>query len=291
VSLPVATMEPKEESYSPMAELGNYKGVMLCNRPAPTDAPLNNAAARPFRSAIPATVGDALGLNRKRPEAMPSEVKSRGPSAALRRHCRWIKELQQQVAQDSARAEQADQEREQKQKRMQEAFQKQREAIRLIKMSNAKPEDLTSVLNPKAKAKPMWAMTDTEREEQEDLDAGELINFAEALDYDEYIHDLEFRECLVAITDRAKRLHREQQSFKDSLLREFQEDEVSTTAPSAPAPVAAGPVDDTRPEWGAAPVEVSAAKELAEKAWQDGQLKGVHSKNSLKKLAERELED
>lgn len=35
-----------------------------------------------------AQVGDALGLSRKRQQA---EVKKRGPSAALRRHCRWIK--------------------------------------------------------------------------------------------------------------------------------------------------------------------------------------------------------
>ena len=32
-----------------------------------------------------------------------------------------------------------------------------------------------------------------------------------------YIHDLEFRECLQAIADRAKRLQREQEAFKETL--------------------------------------------------------------------------
>ena len=39
-------------------------------------------------------VGDALGLIRKRPQAT-HEVKKRGPSAALRRHCRWIKDSEE----------------------------------------------------------------------------------------------------------------------------------------------------------------------------------------------------
>ncbi|CAE7192901.1 unnamed protein product [Symbiodinium natans] len=218
----------KEESFAappPMAELGNYKGVMLCNRPTAGDTLKPEASVRPFRSAIPATVGEPLGLHRKRPEAVPGEVKSRGPSAALRRHCRWVKELQQQVAQDAAFAERSERDRELKQQRLKEVFQKQREAIRLLKLGDARAEELTSALNPKAKLKPLWALTEGEREDQEEQAAGELINFAEALDYDEYIHDLEFRECLLAITDRAKKLQREQQSFKESLLKEFQADE------------------------------------------------------------------
>ncbi|CAE7526316.1 unnamed protein product [Symbiodinium pilosum] len=276
-----------------MAELGNYKGVMLCNRPTASDAKLKEAAVRPFRSAIPATVGDALGLYRKK-EAMP-EVKSRGPSAALRRHCRWVKELQHQVAQDAAAAEEAERGKELKQQRMKEVFRRQREALRLLKLGDARAEELTSALNPKAKLKPLWALTDAEREDREEQNAGELIDFAEALDYDEYIHDLEFRECLQAITDRAKKLHREQQSFKDSLLKEFQGEDAEEE-PSVPgSPGRAGsigtPASLDRPAWDAAPVsaEALAAKQLTDRAWQDGQLKGVHSKQSLQKLAEREL--
>ena len=44
--------------------------VMLCNRPAPTDGLKPEPGAHPpFRSAIPATVGDAAGLSRHAPRA------------------------------------------------------------------------------------------------------------------------------------------------------------------------------------------------------------------------------
>lgn len=142
----------------------------------------------------------------------------------------------------------------------------------------------------KVNKKPMWAMTEGEREEQEDVDAGYLINFVEDLDYDEYIHDLEFRECLQAIADRAKRLQREQEAFKDSLLRELNQSEPLMEEIHASR---SGPRDGERPEWDAATLETpqdSAAKALAEKAWQEGNFKAVHSKTSLRKIAEREVE-
>lgn len=287
--------------------LGNYKGVMLCNRPSSLDFPgSKDQAVKPFRSRIPDTVGDALGLIRKRPEAMEHEVKQRGPSAALRRHCQWIKELQAQVKEDHALAEQEDMAAEERKARMQDVFKKQRDAIRLIKMGhNARPDELESVLKPKAfkkpgqASKPLWAMTEAEREEKEDFDAEDLINFAENLDYDEYVHDLEFRECLAAITDRAKKLQREQDAFKDSLLREFNEDDeaADSVAPLGGHGMKAaqrGRRGEDREDWDASTVcsedrasEDSSARALADQAWKEGQLKGVHSKHSVKKLVEQ----
>ncbi|CAJ1345988.1 unnamed protein product [Effrenium voratum] len=284
-------MGDKEDSsihVPPPMELGNYKGVMLCNRPAPTDGLKPELGAHPpFRSAIPATVGDAAGLSRKRPVA---EVKKRGPSAALRRHCRWIKELQQQVAEDAQLVEHEEIERDRRQQVQKEVFRKQREAIRLIKMGcGASEEELSSALNPKAK-KPLWAMTEAEKEDKEDVDAGELINFAEQLDFDEYIHDLEFRGCLAAITDRAKRLQREQEAFKESLLKELNQDEETASTAKEPQAVLRAP-DVDRPDWDARPPSADSAKALAEKAYQEGGFKAVHSKASLKKIAEREVQE
>ncbi|CAJ1445909.1 unnamed protein product [Effrenium voratum] len=284
-------MGDKEDSsihVPPPMELGNYKGVMLCNRPAPTDGLKPEPGAHPpFRSAIPATVGDAAGLSRKRPVA---EVKKRGPSAALRRHCRWIKELQQQVAEDAQLVEHEEIERDRRQQVQKEVFRKQREAIRLIKMGcGASEEELSSALNPKAK-KPLWAMTEAEKEDKEDVDAGELINFAEQLDFDEYIHDLEFRGCLAAITDRAKRLQREQEAFKESLLKELNQDEETASTAKEPQAVLQAP-DVDRPDWDARPPSADSAKALAEKAYQEGGFKAVHSKASLKKIAEREVQE
>lgn len=284
-----------DSSFSPppMAELGNYKGVMLCNRPTAMDA-LKVEPTKPFRSAIPATVGDALGLIRKRPHAT-HEVKKRGPSAALRRHCRWIKELQQQVAEEAQVVEHEEIERDRRQRIQKEVFRKQRDAIRLIKLSAGAAEDLTSVLNPKAKgaSKPAWAMTEGEKEEKEASDFGQLINFVEDLDYDEYIHDLEFRECLQAVTDRARRLQREQEAFKDSLLQELNQETNDSPSERLEEAVPRSNLNDLneRPEWDASAPQDSTAKALAEKAWQEGPFKAVHSKTSLRKIAEREVKE
>merc|ERR1719389_603540 len=58
----------------------------------------------PFRSTISATEGEQIGLTPcKRMER--TEVKARGPSAALRRHVRWLKELQGQMNEDKAQVE------------------------------------------------------------------------------------------------------------------------------------------------------------------------------------------
>lgn len=184
-------------------------------------------------------------------------------------------------------------ERDRRQRIQKEVFRKQRDAIRLIKLSHAgAAEDLTSVLNPKAKhaSKPVWAMTEGEKEEQEKIDFGQLINFVEDLDYDEYIHDLEFRECLQAVTDRARRLQREQEAFKDSLLQELNQETNDSRSECLEEAVPRSNLSDLneRPEWDAAAPQDSNAKALAEKAWQEGPFKAVHSKTSLRKIAERE---
>merc|ERR1719262_900042 len=69
--------------------------------------------------------------------------------------------------------------------------------------------------------KPLWAMTQEEKAEFEAQEADDLINFAEGLDYDKYVNDLEFREGLEAVRDRAGKLHKEQEAFKDQLVKEI----------------------------------------------------------------------
>merc|ERR1711972_941606 len=63
--------------------------------------------------------------------------------------------------------------------------------------------------------KPLWAMTENEKDSFEDDVGNDLINFAEGLDYDKFIGDLEFREGLAALRDRAGKLQKEQDAFKD----------------------------------------------------------------------------
>lgn len=77
-------------SAPPLGGLGNFKGVMLCNRPS-DDAP---ARASDSKAAYKSPF-EHLGLPPcKRDDAPASAVKKRGPSAALRQHVRWLRELQ-----------------------------------------------------------------------------------------------------------------------------------------------------------------------------------------------------
>merc|ERR1719335_1036722 len=62
-------------------------------------------------------------------------------------------------------------------------------------------------------------LEDKARKKEEEAD--DLINFAENLDFDKYVGDLEFRQALDALKDHHGKLSKLQESFKDELLRDF----------------------------------------------------------------------
>ena len=83
----------------PASGLGNFKGVMLCNRP-PDNGPMGGEgdSQPPFKPTISATVNEQLGLPPPAGRKFERrDVKTRGPSAALRQHVQWLRELQGQV--------------------------------------------------------------------------------------------------------------------------------------------------------------------------------------------------
>lgn len=87
-------------------------------------------------------------------------------------------------------------------------------------------------------SKPLWAMTEQEKDHCEEEEADDLINFVENLDFDKFVGDLEFRQALGALKDRTGKLKKEQDAFKDELLANFNasyddDDEASTAAGSA----------------------------------------------------------
>jgi len=221
----------------PVSGLGNFKGVMLCNRPA--DEPSSKVTHvgeenQPFRSMIAAGAGEQIGLTPcKTYEPM---VKKRGSSAALRRHVRWLKELQEQMKEERDQVEQEDAEDDAQKRRMKAVFDQHREAVRQMMQERSKewvdpardPEKHKKLLEEnsrkkaeKQKSKPLWAMTEKEKESFEEEEADDLINFAENLDYDQYVGDLEFRQALDALKDRAGKLAKVQDAFKDDLVRDF----------------------------------------------------------------------
>eukprot|EP00933_Yihiella_yeosuensis_P041398 TRINITY_DN35786_c0_g1_i1.p1 TRINITY_DN35786_c0_g1~~TRINITY_DN35786_c0_g1_i1.p1 ORF type:complete len:419 (+),score=123.64 TRINITY_DN35786_c0_g1_i1:43-1299(+) len=243
----------------PISGLGNYKGVMLCNRPGDNSSftgAASGEASEPFRSMISATYGDQLGLTPCR-DFVPT-VKKRGPSAALRRHVRWLKELENQMREDRTQEAVENEEEQIRRAKLKETFDGHREAVREMMKArddeNRKAEEErkatkaaereaalslsvppppgstlppsaaaeSAASKPKKKAaKPLWAMSEKEKDNFEEEEADDLINFAENLDYEKYVGDLEFREGLQAVKDRAGKLKKEQIAFKEELLANF----------------------------------------------------------------------
>jgi len=324
--------------------LGSYKGVMLCSRPPEAGAGgqvcgagggagggglVGGVQQPPFRSTIAAAVGEQLGLPPPKRSEPKMEVKTRGPSAALRRHCQWIRELQEQVKDDQRQVEESLQAQDERKERMQQAFKQQRDAIRRIKneteRGSIEPADVEAILRRAGKKtsasvgsrKPLWAMTEDEKDGFEDEEAAQLIRFVEDLDFDRYIDDLEFREQLQIVRDRAKKMQREQDAFKDSLVREFNTnaDDDAVTEGEGAVPISAmrvgdkpswhrtGPADVSRPDWDASTACSSddrsaavhsrdthvhgAAERLLEA---NPQLRAIHSKGSVQRLIEKAQE-
>jgi len=319
---------------------------MLCNRPPEETSRLGGGggadSALPFRSMIAANANEQPGLppakDARRPEQLGTgTVKTCGPSAALRRHCKWIKELQAQIREDQMSAERTEKDDETRKQRMQEAARKQRDLIRQIKHGRepgtVNAFEIEAILDPKmavrhaeignsesasdkaevAPPKPLWAMTEAEKDSFEEEQADDLIKFAEDLDYDKYVNDLEYRQEVQAVRDRAKKLQREQDAFKDALVREFngtEEDEDEMRSTSAGGSVwhedagsragdrrrqRVGP-DGSQPDWDSSTVfgEDAAVPEGREARLAAGrlleanpQLRSIHSKGSVQRIVER----
>lgn len=255
-----------DASPPPVGGLGNFKGVMLCNRPVdsgPGAQPggggvSGDGTALPFRSMAASTHGlsEQVGLTPSR--NFEPTVKKRGPSAALRRHVKWLKELQLQMKDERDQVEAEDVDAEEREQKMKVAFHRHRDGVRqMIQERDAADEAEERVLkeeksaerqaaranDPKRKAqaapaKPLWAMSEKEKDVFEEGEADELINFAENLDYEKFIADIDFREGLGALKDRAGKLKREQDAFKDALIRDFnqqaEDEERSTSAGGSP---------------------------------------------------------
>lgn len=52
------------------------------------------------------------------------------------------------------------------------------------------------------KDRPKWALTDQQAEEVEDMEVDDLLNFANDLDYENYINDFEVRQAIEIMKSR-----------------------------------------------------------------------------------------
>merc|ERR1719324_802181 len=103
---------------------------MLCNRPVddPTSKLTSSEDQPPFRSMVGAGQGEQLGLTPCK--TYDQTVKKRGPSAALRRHVRWLRELQDQMREERDQVDQEDAQDGERKQKMKDFFEGQRDAVR-----------------------------------------------------------------------------------------------------------------------------------------------------------------
>lgn len=72
----------------------------------------------------------------------------------------------------------------------------------------------------KQAAKPAWATTQKQQEEQKEADIDQLLEFAYELDYEKYMEDFEVRQALAVIKDRVNEI-KEEPDWKQKMADEW----------------------------------------------------------------------
>ena len=280
----------------PAVSVGNYKGVMLCNRPfaavAGAAAPSVELAAKP--SFVTGSVSEKFASV----PILAADAKAKsGPSkdTALHRHKTWLKDLQSTKEALEARYLDDVEGKEERSKRFMAREAKMRALMRAAKaQAQAKAEGADDEAQDKAggsraaAALPMWAMTEADAEAEvdarEDDEANELLDFARGLDFDKYMDDVEISSMIDQVRDRIKVLEGEEKAA------------AKADAPAGPGggkalvtrlPLASlsSAVNDAGDE---ADDTYDVASNAAEKLLQeDGRAAQVHSSRSLAAVASR----
>lgn len=224
------------------AEAGNYKGVMLCNRPTepsgraggpgqqhltpqidapsfrPVGLPAEPLGLNPAKENL---VSNVVAVHEEAARRRMTEPQPPGPPNVLNKHRTWLAEMARKKAHLNAEL-QASAEAAMTKRTKFVAYTKSlraavsaRQAELAAGKGEAKPtaaavpaED-DAVPAPPAKtaakavsSKPRWALTEEKADAVEDEEAEALVDFANGLDYESYIDDLEVRQALSVIRER-----------------------------------------------------------------------------------------
>eukprot|EP00397_Hematodinium_sp_SG-2012_P054400 GEMP01065579.1.p1 GENE.GEMP01065579.1~~GEMP01065579.1.p1 ORF type:complete len:361 (+),score=66.34 GEMP01065579.1:90-1172(+) len=285
--------------------LGNYKGVMLCNRP---DAmKWEKPGPPPFKSTVSETYGQPIGVNpvKELPlyEASGAEV-----CPAIKKHAEWLKVLQEEMKKHKSSNAAARAAEIAKAAKVKKVAERQREAVRKVMTSQVENvrENLgqainaTDLSNVPIEAKPLWALSHDEMEEFDLMESDKLLNFADGLDFDSYIHDLEFRQALETLQGRAKEIDKEQKVFKEELvaaLNEASDDDIGIgdSTPKEERKVAT--INCSQSDWdqsttcGDKPEIDQEAKGHVDRVFaSNSDIRSVHSKESVKNIIKMQKE-
>ena len=222
--------------------VGNYKGVMLCNRPfAGSVANKNESKGGSKATFSCGLVPEPAGINVSLAKKDQHKVKRPKKETVLTKHRRWLAELQKTKDKlemqyiEEIRAKEASK----------EAFQDEEKKMRRMakellnadeKDADAKGEIGPETRSPRAEAKPAvaeakkvnkpaWAQTEqaaskavAASEDKELADEEDLLDFAQNLDYDRFIGDIEVQTMMKRLKERIASLERE---VKDEADREM----------------------------------------------------------------------
>jgi hypothetical protein len=213
--------------------IGNYKGVMLCNRPnEPTDK-LQRDGPVPFISRV--TVKEQLGIN---PAAKPVQQPSRPKKSLeiLSRHKQWLYQLQKQKDELIQKEAEKSKAQEAKLEKMKKKYLGKKSAENVLETSE-KPEKSKKVEKSEKseklteknlkllenEKKPKWALTEEQAENLEELEVDDLLQFVQDLDYDKFIEDLEVRQALEIVKERVEEI-KQDKNWKEKIAEKFNEE-------------------------------------------------------------------
>eukprot|EP00391_Amoebophrya_sp_Ameob2_P006433 CAMPEP_0178992712 /NCGR_PEP_ID=MMETSP0795-20121207/6272_1 /TAXON_ID=88552 /ORGANISM="Amoebophrya sp., Strain Ameob2" /LENGTH=453 /DNA_ID=CAMNT_0020684635 /DNA_START=62 /DNA_END=1423 /DNA_ORIENTATION=- len=246
--------------------LGNFKGVMLCNRPDivapktkdPTELP-------PFYSAVAPGALEPPGM--LHPTTLNPLAQKKDVPEAFKRHRKMLVEMQDNLnasksedfLKSKAKEEQVvghrekcadqrqavrdalrDAEEGAQTKNNPKFLNKLRDAVAVSEdrlamdvgemnktnMAGSANSSSSSkvVANKTSSSKPAWALTKKQKEEMEEQEVADLLSFANNLNFEEYVEDLEFRQALSALKGRATDLlSRTEKKFQQDLQLKKQE--------------------------------------------------------------------
>ncbi|CEM30545.1 unnamed protein product [Vitrella brassicaformis CCMP3155] len=329
------------------ASLGNFKGVMLCNRPgeAPLDKKKSGSGPPTFKWV---TSHEPVGLCPAK-KVTVAESCPPGSLPAMAAHKKFLRELAAQVRDTKQYLALEATEEEARHRKIKAKGDAQREAVRAMMADYWTERGVTLRKQPKrdeaagaepvqpersrlmealqlsgprkhgrgvgaarqeedASKRPLWAMTAQQVEAAEEENADSLIQFASSLDFEEYVHDLEFKSALSFLATRARQLQKEEEEWQQQLLDDLNAAEEQPAEEANPqegaleqelltngkhnghvlngeAP-AAGLED--RPAWNGSPEGEGDAKAEADRVLHTSQqMRNVHSNASVRALIGR----
>jgi hypothetical protein len=207
--------------------VGNYKGVMLCNRPFAGSVANKNAGASGKKNTfICGLVAEAAGIGQSMASKDQKKVKRPKKETVLTKHRRWLAELQK--TKDKLEMQFVEEMKAKEASR--DAFQKQEKAMRAMskeiltadaasasdsKNNAAGPETnsppsaaQSKQISSKILKRPAWALTEdvaavkSTNDDDEFNDDEGLLNFAENLNFEQVIGDIEVKNMMQKLKER-----------------------------------------------------------------------------------------